>query len=185
METSCTFDSMSERAERSLGPAPASDENKRPVGRVVIYEDAPGDARMEVWLSDGSMWFSQQQIAELFDRDRALVTKHLNFAYRDGELDPETTRARFAELREEGGRAVTRGVLHYNLDAILAVGFRIRSRPGARFRSWATKLLKDHLLRGYTTNPERLLEVGTEDAHFSLGRLDRTIARRRAARADR
>ncbi len=178
------FASMSEKADRSPEPAPGGEGEggRRPGGRVDIYEAAPGDARMDVWLSDGSMWLSQQQIADLFGRPRALVTKHLNFAYRDGELDPETTRIKFAQLRDEGGRTVTRGVFHYNLDAIMAVGFRIRSRPGALFRAWATRLLQDHLLRGYTTNPEQLLETGTGDLHDSIDHLDRVIARRKALR---
>ena len=147
--------------------------------RIVIYEEAPGDARVELWLSNGGVWLSQRQMAVLFERDRSVIAKHLNLAYRDGELDPQSTRVRVAQPRKEGGRAVTRDVFHYNLDAIIAVGFRIRSRRGAHFRSWATKLLAEHLVQGYTLNPERILEVGTTEAEQALARLDYAIQRKR------
>ena len=182
------FVSMFENMDRSrefLLRKDGSNRPSQPGGRVEIYEAAPGDPRMEVWLSEGSVWLSQPQIAELFERPRALVTKHLNFAYRDGELDPATTRTPFPQMRREGGRVVTREVLHYNLDAIMAVGFRIRSQPGARFRALATRLLLDYLLRGYAANPERLLEQGTEEMRRSIDRLDRAIARREGEAAAR
>jgi prophage maintenance system killer protein len=98
---------------------------------------------------------SQQQMAELFGRERSVVTKHIRNAFAEGELDPEATSAKFAQVRIEGGRGVSREVDHYNLDAILSVGYRVNSKRGTQFRIWATSVLREHLVRGYTIHRQR------------------------------
>jgi hypothetical protein len=115
-----------------------------------------------VKLERETVWLTQQQMAELFRRDRSVVAKHLRNAFTEGELDPESTCAKFAQVRPEGARTVSRQVDHYNLDVIISVGYRVKSLRGTQFRILATRTLRDHLVRGYTLNERRLAERGLD-----------------------
>ena len=117
-------------------------------GEVVVYEAPGGEVRVDVRLERETVWLSQQQMADLFGRERSVVTKHIRNAYQEGELDPGATSAKLAQVRSEGGRAVSREVDHYNLDVIISVGYRVKSLRGMQFRIWATRTLRGHLLAG-------------------------------------
>ena len=142
---------------------------------VVVYEAPDGEARVDVRLDRETVWLTHQQMAELFGRDRSVVTRHVRNVFREGELDPEATRARFARVQSEGGRTVSREMDHFDLDVILSVGYRVKPRRGAWFRQWATRTLRDHLVRGYTTNERRLAERGLREARETLDLLARTL----------
>lgn len=113
---------------------------------IVSY---PGNEQVQVKFDGETVWLTQGQIAELFGCDRSVATKHLQNIFECGELDEKATCANFALVQIEGQRTVTRTVTHYNLDAIISVGYRVNSRRGVQFRQWATKVLKERLLQNY------------------------------------
>ena len=130
---------------------------------------------MDVRLDRETVWLTQQQMAELFGRDRSVVTRHIRNVYREGELDPKATCSKFAQVQSEGGRTVSREMDHFNLDVIISVGYRVKSLRGTWFRQWATHTLRDHLVRGYTLNERRLAEGGLREARETLRILARTL----------
>ncbi len=144
-------------------------------GELVIYEAANGEVRLNVRLDRETVWLTQRQMADLFGRDRSVVTRHIQNAFREGELDPQATSAKYAQVQSEGGRTVSREVDHYNLDVIISVGYRVKSWQGTRFRQWATRTLREHLVRGYTLNERRLAERGLTEARETLDLLARTL----------
>lgn len=133
-----------------------------PGGEIVVYEAPNGEVRVDVRLERETVWLSQEQMAELFGRERSVVTKHIRNVFKEGELDPGATSAKFAQVRSEGGRAVTREVDHYNLDVIISVGYRVKSQRGTQFRIWATRTLREHLVRGYTLDRQRFAQNAAE-----------------------
>jgi hypothetical protein len=144
-------------------------------GDVVIYDAPDGGVQLDVRLERETVWLTQAQMADLFARERSVVTKHLRNVYSEHELDPVATCAKFAQVQTEGPRTVTRDVDHYNLDVIISVGYRVKSKRGTQFRIWATRTLKDHLLRGYTLNEKRLRERGLGEIEQAVGLLTRTL----------
>ena len=142
-----------------------------PGGEVVVYQASDGEVRVDVRLDRGMVWLSQEQMAELFGRERSVVTKHIRNVFKEGELDPGATSAKFAQVRSEGGRTVTREVDHFNLDVIISVGYRVKSPRGTQFRIWATRTLREHLVRGYTLDRQRFAHNAAElEATLSLVR---------------
>ena len=133
-----------------------------PGGDVVVYEAPGGEVRVDVRLERETVWLSQEQMAEVFGRERSVVTKHIRNVFKEGELDPGATSAKFAQVRSEGGRTVTREVDHYNLDVIISVGYRVKSQRGTQFRIWATRTLREHLVRGYTLDRQRFAQNAAE-----------------------
>lgn len=125
------------------------------------------DGAIEVRVKDETLWLSQEQMARLFDRERSVITKHLRNVFREGELERSATCAFFAQVQNEGGRTVTRQVENYNLDAILSVGYRVNSKRGVQFRQWASRILKDYLVRGYTLDRRRL-ETNADELEAAL-----------------
>lgn len=120
-------------------------------GEIVLYQ--PNETvRLEVRLEDETVWLNQQQMAELFGTNRQAITKHLKNIYAVEELKKTATCSILELVRKEGKRMVTRKIEFYNLDAIISVGFRVNTKRGIEFRQWANKILKDHLLRGYSYN---------------------------------
>jgi prophage maintenance system killer protein len=126
-----------------------------PGGEVLVYEAPDGGVRVEVKLDHDTVWLTQRQMSELFDTTPENILMHLKKIYADGELDEPATAKDFLAVRLEGKRRVQRHLKHYNLDAIISVGYRVNSRRGVRFRQWATQTLRDHLVRGYTINRQR------------------------------
>lgn len=133
-----------------------------PGGEILVYEAADGGARVDVRLDRDTVWLTQDQMSQLFGRERSVVTKHVRNVFREGELEAGATSAKFAQVRAEGGRTVKRDVDHYNLDVIISVGYRVKSVQGTRFRQWATSTLREHLVRGYTLNRQRLEQNARE-----------------------
>jgi len=140
-----------------------------------VYEATAGEVRVDVRFQDDTVWLTQSQMAQLFERDRSVITRHIRNAYDEQELEPEATSAKFAQVRAEGGRSVSREVDHYNLDMIISVGYRVKSLRGTQFRIWATQTLRDHLVSGYTLNERRLAERGLDEARQTLDLLARTL----------
>jgi len=124
--------------------------------QIVLYSAPGGDIRVQCLLREETIWLTQQQIAELFGVDKSGVSRHLKNIYDDGELARDTTIAKIATVQTEGGRPVTRHVDHHNLDAIIAVGYRVSSYQATQFRIWATKTLKEFMIKGFVLDDDRL-----------------------------
>jgi prophage maintenance system killer protein len=124
-------------------------------GEIVIYESKELGARVEVRLEQETVWLDAHQMADLFQRDRSAILKHIRNIYTTGELNQESTCAKFAQVAKDGK---TRLMDLYNLDVIIGVGYRVNSRRGTEFRIWASSVLRDHIIKGYTINQKRLLE---------------------------
>ena len=146
-----------------------------PGGEVVVYEAQDGEVRVDVRLEQETVWLSQRDMAEVFDTTPENVLMHLRNVFSSGELNAEATTKEFLVVRTEGRRQVRRRIRHYNLDAIISVGYRVNSRRGVRFRQWATSPLRDHLVRGFTLNERRLAERGLREARETLDLLSRTL----------
>lgn len=125
---------------------------------VIIYESQEGDTKLEVNLQEETVWLTQEQLSLLFNKDVRTVSEHITNIYEEGELDKKPTIRKFRIVRKEGNRQVKRNIQHYNLDVIISVGYRVKSIEGTRFRKWATNILKQHLIEGYTLNQKRLQE---------------------------
>lgn len=117
-----------------------------------MYQPDEHSLKLEVRVDEETVWLSLNQIAQLFDRDKSVISRHLRNVYKEGELTIEATVAKNATVQIEAGREVKREIEYYNLDAILSVGYRVNSKQGTRFRIWANKVLKDFLLKGYALN---------------------------------
>lgn len=143
-----------------------------PGGEILVYEDPDGQVRVDVRLDRETVWLTQQQMAELFGRERSVITKHIRNVFAEGELVRDAVCANFAHTAADGK---TYQVEHYNLDVIISVGYRVKSLQGTRFRQWATKVLRDHLLRGYTLHERRLAERGLAEVEQALALLARTL----------
>ncbi|HEY5125117.1 MAG TPA: virulence protein RhuM/Fic/DOC family protein [Ignavibacteria bacterium] len=126
--------------------------------KIVIYRARDGKTSLDVRLEAETVWLNQYQIAELFLTDRTSLLRHINNIYKTGELEQNSTCAKFAQVQKEGNRTIKRNILFYNLDMIISVGYRVNSKRGTQFRIWATNVLKQHLVNGYTINEKRLKE---------------------------
>lgn len=129
---------------------------------VIVYEAPDGGPRVEVVVWDETVWLTQHQMAELFGTTVANVNLHAQNVFEEGELTEEATVKESLMVRTEGQRRVRRRVRQYNLDVIISVGYRIKSKRGTRFRIWANGVLRDYLLQGYALNERRLLARGVE-----------------------
>lgn len=127
--------------------------------QIVIYQSKDGQTSIEVNLKEETIWLSQKQMAELFDKDRSTITEHILNIYRTEELEKKSTCGKFPQVQIEGNRKVNRQIEMYNLDMIISVGYRVNSKRGTQFRIWATSILKKHLTEGYTVNQKRLQEL--------------------------
>jgi hypothetical protein len=137
-------------------PVPAPE----PSGQVILYQSKDGTTRIEVRLEGDTVWLPQRLIAELFQVSVPTVNEHLKGIYDDRELDPLATIRNFRIVQTEGTRQVSRQVDHYNLEAIIAVGYRVRSPRGSQFRIWATERLREYLIKGFVMDDERLKRAG-------------------------
>lgn len=137
----------------------------------MIYERKDG-AHFEVRLEGETVWMNQQQIGNLFVVKKAAISKHIKNIYQERELERKPTVSKMETVQREGGRLITRSVEYYNLDMIIAIGYRVNSRHATCFRIWATKILKDHIIKGYTVNERRL----KEGYNMKIKELERTVA---------
>ena len=139
---------------RELEGAGASE---KPIqGEFLLYETADGQTRDECRFIEETLWLTQALMAELFQKDVRTINEHLQNIYDDAELNPEATIRKFRIVRQEGSRQVNRNLDHYSLDAILAVGYRVRSKRGTQFRRWATERLREYLVMGFSLDDARL-----------------------------
>lgn len=125
-------------------------------GQFLIYQAEDGELKLDVRFEDESVWLTQQQIAELFQTSIPNVSMHMSNVYEDGELSPEATIKKFLTVRTEGKREVKRLLDYYNLDMIISVGYRVKSRVATRFRIWATQQLSEFIRKGFLLDDERL-----------------------------
>ncbi len=146
-----------------------------PGGEIVVYEAPDGKVRVDVKLEQETVWLTQRQMATVFHTSIDNVGLHLKHIYAERELEETATTEEFSAVQTEGKRQVRRSLRHYNLDAIISVGYRVNSRRGVCFRQWATHTLRDHLVRGYTMNERRLAERGLREARETLNLLTRTL----------
>ena len=121
---------------------------------VVVYQSEDGTLQLDVQLSDDTVWLSQQQMATLFNVKENNITYHIKGVYKMHELEPEATTQKIRVVRLEGNRRVTRTIDFYNLDMIISVGYRVNSANATQFRRWATRILKEYMLRGYAVNQQ-------------------------------
>lgn len=127
--------------------------------QIEIYKSANNAIELQVSLDNDTVWLNRHQLAMLFDRDIKTIGKHINTIFEEQELDANSTVAKFATVQIEGDRKIKREIEHYNLDVIISVGYRVKSKQGTQFRQWATQRLKDYLVKGYTINQKRLEEA--------------------------
>ena len=123
---------------------------------IVIYQLEDGKTKIDVKLEDETVWLSQQQMAELFSTSRTNIIEHINNIYNEEELDKNSTCQNFRQVRKEGNRTVNREIPYYNLDMIISLGYRIKSKVATNFRRWATERLKEYMIKGFTMDDERL-----------------------------
>ena len=128
---------------------------------VMIYQDENGITKVSVRFSDEDIWVTQQQLAEVYDTTQQNISQHIDGIYKDGELAPEATNKKFLLVRTEGNRQVRRNIDHYNLDMIIAIGYRVQSQIATRFRRWATERLHEYIQKGFTMDDDRLKQGGS------------------------
>ena len=130
--------------------------NSENLGEIIIYENANGEAKIDVKVYDDTVWLTQQQMVLLFQSSRTNIVEHIKHIYEEGELDEGSTCRNFRQVQKEGNRNVTRNIPYYNLDMIISLGYRIKSQIATRFRIWATERLKEYMIKGFTIDDERL-----------------------------
>jgi hypothetical protein len=126
----------------------------------LLYQTEDGRTRIEVRFEGETAWLSLGQMAELFQRDKSVISRHIKNVFDEGELRPESTVARNATVQREGDREVAREIEYYNLEVIISVGYRVRSHRGTQFRIWATQRLREYIVKGFTLDDERLKQAG-------------------------
>jgi hypothetical protein len=149
--------------------------------QFLVYAAEDGRVKVEVRLEDETVWLTQQHMAELFQTTQQNISLHLQNIYEEGELQREATHKEFLSVRQEGGRSVQRRVEFYNLDAIISIGYRVKSAVATRFRIWATQKLREFIVKGFVLDDERLKNPDQPFDYFEelLRRIQDTHRRRR------
>lgn len=129
-------------------------------GNIILYKTEDGKSRIEVTLCNDTVWLTADQMAELFQRNKSTISRHIKNVFEDGELNPDSTVAFFATVQNEGNRSVERNLAYYNLDMIISVGYRVKSHRGVQFRIWATQVLREYLVKGFAMNDDLLKRAG-------------------------
>jgi len=127
-------------------------------GEIVLYKTEDGLSELSVQLKNDTIWLSQKQMSRLFQKDTDTIGLHIRNIYKEGELPQKSTTEYFSVVQKEGKRKVERQIDHFNLDVIISVGYRVKSKRGTQFRIWAKKILKEYLIKGYALNEKRLKE---------------------------
>ena len=140
--------------------------------KIIIYQTEDGQTQIDVRLENETVWLTQAQMAELFDKDRTVIGRHIRNIYKEEELEQNITCAKFAHMGSEGDQRYE--YTAYNLDVIISVGYRVNSKRGVKFRQWANRILKDYLIKGYTVN-ERIRKEQIGELRQLVGMLGRTI----------
>ena len=142
--------------------------------QIIIYQTEDGQTQVDVRLENESVWLTQAQMAELFEKTPQNITMHIGNAYKEGELEKESTCKEYLQVQQEGKRKVSRMVKYYDLDVIISVGYRVKSKRGTAFRIWARKVLREYLVKGYAVN-ERMRKEQIGELRQLVGMLGRTI----------
>jgi len=145
--------------------------------KIIIYQTEDGQTKIDVRLENDTVWLTQAQMAELFEKDRTVITRHINNVFKEGELNREVVCAKFAHTTRHGaieGKQQMQETVLYNLDVIISVGYRVKSKRGTAFRIWARKIIKDYLVKGYAIN-ERIRKEQIGELRQLVGMLGRTI----------
>ncbi|MCL2253005.1 MAG: virulence RhuM family protein [Lachnospiraceae bacterium] len=129
--------------------------------KIILYQDENGITRISVQFAEDDLWLTQNQIAEIYNTTQQNISQHIDAIYRDGELDINATHKKFLLVQNEGNRQVKREISHYNLDIIIAIGYRVQSQIATRFRRWATQRLHEYIQKGFTMDDERLKQGGS------------------------
>ena len=129
-------------------------------GQIILYQTEDGQTQLEVQLQNDTVWLTAEQMAELFQKNRTTIQRHIKNVYDEGELEAERTCAFFAQVQKEGKREVKRNISWFNLDMIISVGYRVHSHRGVQFRMWATSVLKEYLQKGFAMNDDLLKRAG-------------------------
>jgi hypothetical protein len=135
------------------------------LGEFLLYQTEEAYTRIQVRLVNGQLWLSQQQLADLYQTSTQNITQHIRAIYKEAELSEEATCKPYLQVRQEGARTVSRNIKHYNLEMLLAIGYRVHSHRGTQFRQWATEVLQGYTVKGFAMDDERLM-APESDAYF-------------------
>ncbi|MCF8453448.1 MAG: virulence RhuM family protein [Pedobacter sp.] len=122
---------------------------------IIIYQNPEGNIKIDVRLDDETVWLTQAQLCDLFQKSKATISEHIKNVFEEEELNAATTVRKFRTVQQEGHRTVQREIDHYNLDVIISVGYRVKSTQGTQFRIWATQRLKEYIIKGFALNDDR------------------------------
>ncbi|MFH7320143.1 RhuM family protein [Desulfurivibrio sp. D14AmB] len=142
---------------------------KSDLGEIIMYQSEDGTNAIDVHLKDETVWLTQAQMVELFQRDQSVISRHVNSVFREGELSSQ------GNMQKMHIASSDKPVASYSLDVVISVGYRVKSQRGTQFRIWATGILKDHLVRGYTVNQRRLAEKGVAELKQAMALLATTL----------
>ncbi len=156
-----------------------SSQNNSESKQIILYKTEDGNFSVDVKLEEETVWLTQKQMADLFAKDLRTVNEHIKNIFQEGELKEDSTIRKFRIVQKEGKRNVTRNVDHFNLDAIISVGYRVNSKKGTQFRIWANKILKDYLLKGYALNQKRLKDTGLDEFEKAIALIKETIEQKK------
>jgi hypothetical protein len=130
------------------------------MSEIILYTTDEGQTKIDVQLENETVWLTQKQLVELYQTSKSAVSEHIKNIFSDEELNPEATVRKIRTVQKEGTREVTRDLEYYNLDMIIALGYRINSKIATRFRQWATQRLKEYIVKGFTMDDDRLKNLG-------------------------
>ena len=133
---------------------------------IVFYTDEENNVNVEVILQNENVWLNIDSLTKLFKIDRTGITRHINNIYKDEELEENLTCAKIAQVQKEGNRSVTRNISYYNLDMIISIGFRVNSKPAIKFRTWANKIIKEYMIKGFALNDDRFINGNKFDTRY-------------------
>ena len=152
------------------------------MNKILIYQSQDGKTKLEVTLENETLWLSQKQLCELFGKSKSTISEHIKAIFEDEELDKNSTVRNYRTVQKEGNREVERDIEYYNLDMIIAIGFKVRSRSGVQFRKWANSILKEYIVKGFAMDDERLKNPPVAGSSV-LDHFDELIERIRDIRA--
>ena len=127
---------------------------------IIMYTTEDGLTKIEVTFEEDTVWLSLEQMTELFQRNKSTISRHIKNVFSEGELQQESTVAKFATVQMEGARQVSRDIEYYNLDVIISVGYRVKSLRGTQFRIWSSSVLKEYMKKGFALDDDRLKRLG-------------------------
>ena len=133
---------------------------------IVFYTDEENNVNVEVILQNENVWLNIDSLTKLFKIDRTGITRHINNIYKDEELEENSTCAKIAQVQKEGNRSVTRNISYFNLDMIISIGFRVNSKPAIKFRTWANKIIKEYMIKGFALNDDRFINGNKFDTRY-------------------